>query len=145
MTSAKNVFDLTMALIDELNDVGQADTGDTKEYKDRTLQILNILQGELYMYSDTYKLPVDGKRSIAAPIVNFTDPIVDLDDYICRSVLPHGLAAYLLMDENPGIASTCLQRYEELRSRLMGGLQVGSEDIIDLYGGFAHCEYGYWR
>lgn len=144
MTSAKNVFDLTMALMDELSDTGLSDTSDTREYKHRTLQILNILQGELYMYSDTYVQPQRGKRSIAIPILNFEDPIVDLDDYICRSVLPYGLAAHLLMDENPAVASTCLQRYEELRQKLIAGLNTGSEDIVDLYGGFAHCEFGYW-
>ena len=143
-TTAQNVFDLTMAAIDELNDNGKADTSDTREYKNRTLQILNILQGELYLYSDTYKASENGKRSIAIPIISFNEPIADLDDYICRTVLPYGLAAHLLMDENPSLADTCLQRYEELRAKLMSGLNTGSEDIKDLYGGFAHCEFGYW-
>ena len=143
-TTAQNVFDLTMAAIDELNENGRSDTSDTREYKNRTLQILNILQGELYIYSDTYKQGAKGKRSIAIPILNFTEPIADLDDYICRTVLPYGLAAHLLMDENPNVASTCLQRYEELKGKLMAGLNTGSEDIIDLYGGLAHCEYAYW-
>lgn len=144
MTTAQNVFDLTMPVIDELNDAGKADTSDTREYKNRTLQLLNILQGELYIYSDSYVEAASGKRSIAQPIMSFTEPIVSLDDYICRTVLPYGLAAHLLMDENPEVASTCLQRYEELKSTLKAGLNAGSEDITDLYGGFAHCEFGRW-
>lgn len=144
MTTAQNVFDLTMAAIDELDESGRANTSDTTEYKNRTLQILNILQGELYVFSDTYEKAAPGKRAIAMPILNFEEPIVSLDDYICRTVLPYGLAAHLLMDENPDVASTMLQRYEELKGRLSMGINTTSEDIIDLYGGIEHCEYGYW-
>lgn len=143
-TNAQGIFDLTMAVIDELNDNGASDTADTAEYKNRTLQILNVLQGELYPFSDAYSLPEAGRRAIAKPILKFDEDIVSLDDYICRSVLPYGLAAHLLMDENPAVANTCLQRYEELKATLLRGLNVGSEDILDVYGGFAHCEYGYW-
>ena len=144
-TNAQGVFDLTMALMDELNESGAADTADTAEYKHRSLEIINILQGELYLYSDTYVPPTGGKRSIAMPVINFEEPIQSLDDYICRTVLPYGLAAHLLMDENPAVASTCLQRYQELIRTLSMGICSGSEDIEDVYGGFPHTEYAYWR
>ena len=53
-TTAQDVFDAAMGLIDEVNEsTGSTDTADTKEYKQRTLLILNMLIGELYMYSDT--------------------------------------------------------------------------------------------
>jgi hypothetical protein len=145
MTNAQDIFNLAMAVIDELNERGAADTTDTSEYKHRTLQILNVLQGELYPYSDLYEVPVKGKRSIAFPILKFDEAIASLDDYICRTVLPYGLAAHLLMDENPAVASTCLQRYEELRAGLSKGMCYGSEEIEDVYGSFPHTEYGYWR
>lgn len=144
-TNAQGVFDLTMAMIDEVSDTGKTDTADTTEYKNRTLHILNVLQGELYMHSDTYMLPVNGKRSITIPIINFEEPIQSLDDYICRSVLPYGLAAHLLLDENPSSAGYFQQRYEELRMTLSRGLNSGSEEIEDVYGGFPYTEYGYWR
>lgn len=144
-TTAQNIFSLAMAVIDELSGTGAADTADTAEYKYRTLPLLNILQGELYPYSDAFESVGNGKRSIAVPIINFEDAIQSLDDYICRTVLPYGLAAHLLMDENPAVASTCLQRYEELRAGLSKGICSGSEEIIDVYGGFPHTEFGYWR
>lgn len=143
-TNAQRVFDLTMAIIDELNENGSANTADTSEYKNRTLQILNVLQGELYKYSDRYIMPEVGKRAIAQPIMDFEKDIESLDDYISISVLPYGLAAHLLMDENPAVAGTCLQIYEELRADLSRGLISGSEDINDVYGGFAHCEFANW-
>lgn len=133
MATAQEVFDIAMGLMDEVQN-GQTDTADTKEYKDRTLLILNALVGELYPYSDTYNVEGSDGRPIAAVVRSFTRPI-DLDDYICRSVLPYGLAAHLLLDENPTSASFFQQRYEELRNKLTRGLPVSSEDIVDVYFG----------
>lgn len=143
MTTAQRVFDLTMALMDEMSETGETDTSDTKEYKNRTLNILNVLRGELYPFSDTYQETSPGKRPIAVVIQNFTDEIV-LDDYICQSVLPYGLAAHLLLDENPSSAGFFQQKYDELKASLARGLQKSSEEIEDVYGGFAHCEFGRW-
>lgn len=133
MTTGQDVFDAAMGLMDEVLN-GLTDTGDTKEYKDRTLLILNVLVGELYPYSDTYNIENDGVRPIASPVTDF-DTGIGLDDYICRTLLPYGLAAHLLLDENPSAASFFQQRYEELFRRLQaGGPPGGSEDIEDVYG-----------
>lgn len=133
MTNAQTVFDIAMGMMDEVMN-GLTDTSDTKEYKDRTLLILNALAGELYPYSDNYPAAGDGGRPIAELIRSFRAPI-DLDDYICRTVMPYGLAAHLLLDENPSAASFFQQRYEELLRMLRaGGIPKGSEDIEDVYG-----------
>lgn len=142
-TNAMRVFELAMGLMDELTESGDADTGDTREYKNRTLLILNTLRGELYPYSDTYEVAAPGKRPVMAVIDNF-EAIIDLDDYICQSVLPYGLAAHLLLDENPTAANFFFQRYSELVAMLARGLPQGSEDIVDLYGGIEYGEFGYW-
>ena len=144
-TTAQQVFDTTMGLIDEVNESsGATDTADTKEYKVRTLYILNALRGELYPYSDTYQEPSDGGRPIAPIILSFDD-IIQLDDYICQSVLPYGLAAQLLLDENPSSASFFQQRYEELRDGLMKGYPKSSESIVDVYGCCSeYNEFGRW-
>lgn len=148
MTTAQRVFDLAMGLMDEVNEsTGATDTGDTREYKNRTLFILNILRGELYPYSDTFRSTEDGTRPIAAPIEDFTGKI-DLDDYICESVLPYGLAAHLLIDENPSSAAFFQQRYDELKQLLARGLPAESSDIIDVYGSRGgiepYNEFGRW-
>lgn len=133
-TTAQQVFDITMGLIDEVNESsGETDTADTKEYKVRTLYILNALRGELYPYSDTYAIDTPGKRPIARMIEDFTS-VIALDDYICQTVMPYGLAAQLLLDENPSAASFFQQRYEELRDGLAKGLPQQSEAIADVYG-----------
>lgn len=145
MTNAQRVFDLTMALMDEMSESGQTDTADTKEYKNRTLNILNVLRGELYPYSDTYaEAEAAGERPIAEVIEDFESPIA-LDDYICQSVLPYGLAAHLLLDENPSAASFFQQKYEELKAGLARGIPQSSVDIEDVYGGYyPHNDFGWW-
>lgn len=133
MTTAQEVFDIAMGMMDEVLN-GLTDTADTREYKDRTLFILNALAGELYPYSDTYTRVEAGKRPIVTPIPDFTTAI-GLDDYICKTVMPYGLAAHLLLDENPASANYFQQRYEELLRWLRaGGIPDGSEDIEDVYG-----------
>lgn len=141
-TTAQQVFDLAMGLMDEVSASGSTDNTDTKEYKNRTLLIVNALRGELYPYSDGCDAAGDG-RAIAAYIRNFTDPI-ELDDYICQTVLPYGLAAHLLLDENPSAASFFQQRYEALKRDLAVGMPAGSEEIADRYGGIEHGEFGRW-
>lgn len=148
MTTAQEVFEYAMTLMDELNESnGKADTSDTKEYKNRTLAILNILRGQLYPYSDTYETGENGKRPIAAKIEDFTSAI-GLDDYICQSVMPYGLAAHLLMQEDPTSANFFQQRYDELLSMLARGMPAESEDIEDVYGVLGgispYNEFGMW-
>ena len=133
-TTAQRVFDLAMGLMDEVNETsGGPDDADTREYKVRTLLILNALRGELFPYSDTYAAEEPGKRPILAVIQSF-DQVIGMDDYICQSVLPYGLAAQLLLDENPDSASFFQQRYEEMRMNLAKGLPQQSESISDVYG-----------
>lgn len=143
MTTAQQIFESAMALMDSLSDSGAADTADNAEYKARTLAILNLLRGELYPYSDTYEAQ-DGGRATANLIRDFTSP-VNLDDYICQSVMPCGLAAHLLLTEDPATANFFQQRYDELKATLARGLGAVSEDIADVYGeGWAHNDYGAW-
>ena len=146
-TTGMDVFEIAITLMDELNDEGKYKHEDTEEYRNRTRSILNILIGELYLYSDTYKKnqewPV-GRR----PVPELLDDLyteIDLDDYICRSIMPYGLAAHLLLDENPSTAGFFQQRYDELKMGLMRGLPSVSEDIDDIYGSHGYYDqFGGW-
>lgn len=133
--------------MDELSDSGEADTADTAEYKNRTLNILNVLGGELFPYSDTYEFDTPGERPIMRVIESFDD-YIDLDDYCCRTVMPYGLVSHLWLDENPTGASFCQQRYDELKEQLKRGLPMASEDITDIYGSYGgispYNEFSMW-
>lgn len=137
-TTAQRVFDIAMGLMDEVNEsTGNTDTSDTREYKVRTLLILNALRGELFPYSDTFSIEEPGKRPILAVIQDFRD-VIGMDDFVCQSVMPYGLAAHLLLDENPSAASFFMQRYEELKANLAKGFPSASEAIEDVYGSITH-------
>jgi hypothetical protein len=143
MTTALEVFSLAMALIDSLSESsGAADIPDNNDSKARTPAILNILRGELYPYSDTYS-PADFGRAIAA-VVYSMDDVLDLDDYICQSVLPYGLAYHLVLAEDQVAANLFLQRYQELVAKLARGMPSVSEDITDVYGGIGYGQFVRW-
>lgn len=144
MTNAQWVFEKAMHLMDEVNEsTGQADNADTKEYKNRTLPILNILRIECFPASDTYQVTEPGKRPVCPEITDFESGIA-LDDGICQGVLPYGLAAHLLLDENPEMASYFQQRYEELLNAARHSIPAGGEDIVDLYGGIGFEQFARW-
>lgn len=143
MTTAKQVFELAMHLMDEANEsTGNADTTDTKQYKNRALAILNVLRVECFYASDTYAAQA-GKRLVCALITDFESPI-ELDDGICQGVLPYGLAAHLILDENPGAASYFQQRYEERLTAAARMIPSGSEAIADWYGGVGLGQFSHW-
>ena len=135
MTTPEIVLELAIALTDNQDENGNYRISDNNEYRYRTLQILNTLIPELFPYSDTYKITQKGKRPIIEYLTTF-DQEIGLDDYICRSVLPEGLAGLLFADENPSMASLHWQIYEERKANLARGMPAESEPIEDVYGGY---------
>lgn len=127
-TTVQDVFDLTLPIIDAVGD------SDISDYKDKTLGILNVLRGELFPYSDTWKVLDENKRPIVQKLTSFDDEI-GLDDYICQTLMPYGLGAHLMLTEDTTTASYCQQRYDELKQLLTRGLPTESTDIEDVYAG----------
>jgi len=74
-------------------------------------------------------------RPIPDVITALTDTL-QVDDVTARTILPYGLAAHLLLDENPDVANFFQQRYEELKALVALKQPVSEETIINLYGGF---------
>ena len=135
MTTVNDVFFITMSLIDELSErTGAVDPAETRDYKQRTPGIITLLCGELYRYSDTRGQSKPGKRPICPPVTDFEDELA-LDDFLCRSVLPYGLAARLIIDENPATAAFYEREYTEML--LKYGLRVPAKivPIPNVYGG----------
>lgn len=131
-----DVFQRAITMMDELNDAGKYKYEDTDEYRNRTLAILNVLAPELYPFSDTYRQNQEwatGRRPVLAKLEDLYTTI-DLDDYCAGTVLPYGLAAHLLMQEDPTSANFFQQRYDELKNGLQRGMPAESEDIFDVYG-----------
>lgn len=142
-TTGKDIFDKAITLMGEMDDNGKTDYADTKEYKNRALNILNTLRGEVYQYSDTYNDPeAERGRRPVCPVLESLDDKIGIDDVLAQTVLPYGLAAHLLLDENDAMAAFFQQRYEELLKKLGAKIPASWESITDVYG--AVIEYGQW-
>ena len=136
MAYVSDVFDAAMGIMDELGQTGQAQTSDTQEYEYRTPAIINMLVGELHMLL--------GNRDNWLPVTSLDDMVPTADTNYALSALPYGLAANLLIDENPAAASFYQQRYEELRAYYLARQQADVGDITDLYGGIPYGEFSRW-
>lgn len=136
MAYVSDVFNAAMGIMDELGQTGQAQTSDTQEYEYRTPAIINMLVGELHMLL--------GNRDNWLPVTSLDDMVPTADTNYALSALPYGLAANLLIDENPTAASFYQQRYEELRAYYLARQQADVGDITDLYGGIPYGEFSRW-
>lgn len=144
--SVQGVFDKAMYLIDAQNEsTGSTDNSDTTEYKVRTLGILNNLIDDVYPASDTFAISEDGKRPALDDLTSFSNEI-KMDPYIVRSVLPCGLAAKLLSEENPTLADFFWQLYEQRLAKAREGVPASFESIEDglPYGGIEYGEFARW-
>lgn len=144
--SVQGVFDKAMYLIDAQNEsTGSTDNSDTTEYKVRTLGILNNLIDDVYPASDTFAISEDGKRPALDDLTSFSDEI-KMDPYIVRSVLPCGLAAKLLSEENPTLADFFWKLYEQRLAKAREGVPASFESIEDglPYGGIEYGEFARW-
>jgi len=139
------VYDKAIYLINEQNEnTGNTQGQETLEYRSRTIGILNNLLDVVYPYSDTYEVTEPGKRPALDDITGFSDEL-DLDARILRDVLPNGLAAKLLDEENPSLANYFQQLFES--NLIAAGKQIPAEaESIELpYGGIEFCEFGRWN
>lgn len=136
--TVQQIFERAIFIMDEQGDDGKVITSDTEEYKNRTVGIVNTLIQECYPYSDTFRIPKRSGTRGVAEFVKSMDDEVDLDDFICGSVMPHGLASYLLSTEDKDLSNFFYQRYQELLRQARDGVLAESEDIFDVYAPSGH-------
>ena len=137
MTTVGEVFDAAMALTDELNlSTGSARTRDTKEYEQRTPQIIGTLIAEFRLMS--------GLRGSYIRPESLDDNLIGIDDGYAIGVMQYGLAAKLLLDENPASASFFHEKYEELRSLCFSRAQADVGEIENVYGGIEYGQFSHW-
>lgn len=125
MAYVSDIFNCAMALMDELSSEGEAQTVDTKDYKNRTPAIVNQMVAEHHM------LTGEGGGWVAAEEL---EDFVDVEDAYAVGVMHYGLAAQLLVDENPSAANFYQQRYEEMRNIYVSRRQSEICAIENLYG-----------
>ena len=79
----QEIYDTTMALMDEMKNDGNVDYNSTKDYTARTPGILTILQTEVII-----ELKKVGANVESLDRLTSMDSEVDLEDDICNGVLP---------------------------------------------------------
>lgn len=113
------VYEMALALIDEVTDTGQIVADNPEYYKARTLPIITNLQAEL--------LP----QSITPTILSDLNEDLLVSDRVAISILPYGVAAHLLLMDDIGSASYYNNRYDELKGRMPSSIQA-IEDVYDI-------------
>ena len=136
MTTVGEVFDAAMALMDELDRSGEPRTKDTEEYKYRTPQIIGTLIAEFRLMS--------GLRGSYIRPESLDDNLIGIDDGYAIGVMQYGLAAKLLLDENPASAAFFHEKYEELRSLYFSRAQADVGEIENVYGGIEYGQFSHW-
>lgn len=142
MVTVQQVYDMAIHLMDEqLETTGATVTEDTREYKFRTISILNSVIPALYPYSGNYSSAGTGRpigRVLYAEDHSNPDfeQGIALDDTLCYACLPYYLAAQLLSSENDVLASWFMTRYRETLADLKNKIPAGFEAISTPYGTF---------
>ena len=134
--SVEEVFNIAVALMDELSSTGETRTNDTKEYEYRTPGILNMMLADMHLLA--------GDHVKWTPVEEMDDTLAKTDDTYARGVMCYGLASNLLTDENPTAASFYQQRYEELRDRYFARQLGESGEVENLYGGIEYGRFSRW-
>jgi len=123
-TTGQQVLNATLAIMDELG---------STEYNARSVYFINILCDKLYPYSDNYKVPVAGTRPVVTHIAALTDTL-GIDDVLAQSVLPYGLAAQLMLSDDPAQAGNFESVFQERIAETAGRTSSDWEQITDVYG-----------
>ncbi|MCD8066663.1 MAG: hypothetical protein LUE15_05790 [Oscillospiraceae bacterium] len=135
MVCVEDIFRAAMGLMDELSAEGEAQHEGTEEYERRAPIIVNTLLAELNLRR--------GRRGHSPQTESLDDCVQGVSDAFALSALACGLAANLLLDENPAAADFYSQRYEELRERYLAS-EAECGAVEDIYGGIERGGFGRW-
>lgn len=119
-TTAQTVFELTMALIDEIQTNGNVNTQNTQDYAAKAPKLMTILQYDLCRRLGT----------TPTPITALTQNVSVTDDVAYR-ILPYGLAGLMLLIEDPSTAQYYNGKFEELRRQIPSSWETMTDVYAD--------------
>ena len=127
---AQIIYDIAMSLMDERKNDGSVDVNSTKDYLARSTGILTVLQTEITMELKNVGADVDSLDEIK----NMTTDI-DLDDDICLGIIPYGLAARLLAQEDTALSNYFGSLYDNRFNRYLDSYKTKAkqEERKDYY------------
>lgn len=142
MVTVQEIFDAAMDLMDEQNETtGSTDTMDTKEYRLRTISILNMAIPSLCPYCESYDRTASGRpknKALYADDRSSPDfeQNIPLDDALCWGCLPFWLASLLRSGEDDEFSMRMMTEYNNAVSGLRDKMISEFEPIFTPYGLF---------
>ena len=127
---AEDIFNITMAMIDEMLSSGALDEEAVAEYRAKAPYILTMLQTELIGIDNRYR---DKKDWIYPVVIESLDQTLQLDDIKSQTLLTNGLAAQLMLHEDKTLANYFEQRYEEMKGMFLKPTPRKPETREDIY------------
>ena len=127
---AEDIFNITMAMIDEMLSSGALDEEAVAEYRAKAPYILTMLQTELIGIDNRYR---DKKDWIYPVVIESLDQTLQLDDIKSQTLLTNGLAAQLMLHEDKKLANYFEQRYEEMKGMFLKPTPRKPETREDIY------------
>lgn len=115
--TVEQVYNIALSLIDSVDETGNYSADNPDEAIRKTLDFLTTLQVELTSIDQTPQILTD------------LNNVLTVSDRVALLVLPYGLAAHLLIQEDPNSASFFNSRYDELKVKIPSSV----ESITDQY------------
>lgn len=127
---AQVIYDITMSLMDERKNDGSVDVNSTKDYLARSPGILTVLQTEI-----TLELKRVGADVETLDEIKTMETDIELEDDICLAIIPYGLAARLLAQEDTALSNYFSSLYENAFLRYLSTYKelAEQEEREDVY------------
>lgn len=127
---AEDIFIMTMAMIDEMNDNGTLDPNAVAEYRTKAPAILTMLVNEIIGIENRYRKREDYVYPVP---VKTLEQIVQIDSIKANMLLTNGLAAHLMIHENKKLANFFQTRYEEMKTSYLKPMPAAITRKTDVY------------
>jgi hypothetical protein len=127
---AEDIFNMTMAMIDEMLTSGALDAEATAEYRAKAPSILTMLQTELIGIDNRFR---DKKDWVYPVVIETLDQPLQVDDIKAQTLLTNGLAAQLMLHEDKTLSNYFEQRYHEMKGMFIKPTPRKPEKREDVY------------
>ena len=102
------------------------------------------LDAECYPFSDLKDPDAADSSWRRVDMDAWEDNLYKIDNTLALGIMPYGLAANLLVDENPTAAGYFQQRYDELLRGKKSRTPADVGEIENLYGGIEYGQFSRW-
>lgn len=120
--TVKNIYLLSLALMNM--------TEDDADYEDSTiLGMLSVMANEVLDVSNSIAKRTGRNETQNVGVFKTMSENVPLEDKICQSVLPYGLAAKLMLEDDTTMASYFNAEYNQRLAQYMKPASTSIEDV----------------